>query len=204
MSINIWVWIDNYKGQVKPDSWEALSAAKQLCQQNGGAVSALVFGSDIRTVSQQAVQYGVNQVIESDHPSFAEYRLENYIALLVHLAEQNNPEVILFPGSTRGHDLAAAAAIDLNTGVIPGVSHLELGDGQGVITTRQGLGGKVQSRSFVKQHPQIITLRPRSFPVPQPDPVLHPAPIISAAPELTENDSPTRVINNIAAEAEGA
>lgn len=198
--MKLWVYIDTYKGEVKPDSWEALSAAKHLAQQSQATITALVFGSGIRTVSDQAGQYGINQVIESDDPSLAEYRLENYIALLVRLAEQHKPDVILFPASTRGRDLAAAAAVDLNTGLVPDASHLEWIEGSGVITTRQVLGGKVLSRSVVMQTPQIITLRARSFPINQPDPS-HQAPILSAAPELTENASPTRVIDHIAAEA---
>ncbi len=164
MSTKIWVWIDQFKCQVKPNSLEALSAARLLSNQCDGAVTALVFGNDIQKISRVAIQYGADQVYEADDPSLDDYRLENYADITASLAKEHKPNIILFPGTIRGRDLAAAAAVDLNTGVLTDASAFNMSNGS-VITSRLLYGGKVQVKATVSKLPQILTLRSRSFSV---------------------------------------
>jgi len=191
MNNNIWVWIDQFKGQARPDSWEVLSAARMLAAQMGGTVSALVIGSGIQEVSRSAAHYGANQVFEADDPSLDDYRLENYAAVLAHLAKEQQPGIILFPSTSRGRDLAAAAGADLETGIIPDACTLDISNGE-LVTSRQVLGGKILAKAAIKKLPQIITLRPRSYPVSAPDASLQ-ANIINVPAALSEAESPTRV-----------
>ena len=45
------VYIDHFKGEVQPASWEALGLAKSL-----GAVSAVVFGSGVDAITKAAFE----------------------------------------------------------------------------------------------------------------------------------------------------
>ncbi len=47
------VYIDHFKGEVQPASWEALGLAKSL-----GTASAIIFGSGVDPIAKSAFEYG--------------------------------------------------------------------------------------------------------------------------------------------------
>ena len=129
MSGKIWVYVDHFKGEALHASWEAIGAGMSLADQFGGGVTALVLGSEADGVAQEAIHYGADKVILVDDPALADYRPEPFATILSRLAAESKPEVILFPTTTRGRDLAAMVAVDLNTGVLVDVISLEVMDG---------------------------------------------------------------------------
>jgi len=160
---NIWVFVDQFKGQVLPASWEAIGAGKTL-----GEVTALILGQGVEGIAQEAFHYGADQVLLADDPTLADFRVEPFASLISKLAGEADPEVILFPTTTRGRDLAAMVAIDLNTGVLVDVTAIEEVDGE-ILATRPVFAGKLLSNVKCNARPQILTLRGRAFPKPNAD-----------------------------------
>ncbi len=195
----IWVYIDQFKGEALPASWEGIGAAKTLAGQLGGGVTALVFGQGVGTLATEAFQYGADEVMLADDPSLADYRAEPYTALLAKLASDSHPEVILFPTSTRGRELAAMSAIDLKTGVLPDVTALEVKDG-GLLATRPIYAGKLLSKVTCQTRPQLVTIRSRIFTKPELDASRTGTPT-RVSPVMGEADIPTKVEAYSAGEA---
>jgi electron transfer flavoprotein alpha subunit len=158
----IWVFIDQFRGQALPTSWEGIGAGRMLAEQLGGGVTALVFGRNVESIATQAIQYGADEVLLADDPSLEDYRAEPYTALLSKLAGDSSPEIILFTTTTRGRELAAMAAIDLNTGVLPDVIDLEVKD-DSLLATRPIYAGKLLCKVTCLTRPQLVTLRGRAF-----------------------------------------
>jgi electron transfer flavoprotein alpha subunit len=165
MGDNVWVYIDQFKGEALPASWEGLGAAQRLAEALGGGVTAVVFGHSVEAIAQAAFGYGAAQALLVDDPLLVDYRPEPYTSLLARLAGEARPAVILFPTTTRGRELAAMTAIDLKTGVLPDVTALEVEGGR-VVATRPVYAGKLLSKVVCKGDPQILTLRVRAFPRP--------------------------------------
>jgi len=159
----IFVYVDQFKGEALPSSWEAIGVGKTL-----GEVTALVFGEGIEKVAQEAFQYGADEVLVADDPILADFRVEPFASLVSKLAGEATPEVILFPTTTRGRDLAAMAAIDLNTGVLVDVTEIEVVDGD-ILATRPVYAGKLLSKVKCSTRPQLVTLRGRAFAKPEAD-----------------------------------
>lgn len=195
----IWVYLDHFKGQPLPASWETIGAGKALAAQLGSGVTALVFGHQTEAVAQQAFEYGADEVILADDATLADYRGEAYTALLAKLAGDGKPEIILFPTSTRGRELAGMAAMDLNTGVLPDVTEFELKDGV-ILATRPVYGGKLLAKVSCKGRPQLITLRGRAFAKPTPQ-AGRTGTLTRAAAALAEEQILTKVVAY--AQAEG-
>ncbi len=154
------VYIDHFKGEVQPASWEALGLGKTL-----GSVSAVVFGANTEAIVQAAFEYGADEVLLADEAALTDYRAEVFAATLAALASASTPDLILFPTTARTRELAAMAAIDLNTGVIPDVIALEA-QGEKVIATRPIYEGKLLEKVVCEARPQMLTLRARAFPRP--------------------------------------
>ena len=55
------VYIDHFKGEVQPASWEALGLAKSL-----GTASAVIFGSSVDAMAKTAFEHGADEVFVAD------------------------------------------------------------------------------------------------------------------------------------------
>lgn len=157
------VYIDHFKGEVQPASWEALGVAKSF-----GTASAVVFGSGVDAVAKAAFEYGAGEVLVAEDTALADFRVEPYASTFSALAPAQNPDLILFPTTARTRELAAMTAIDLNTGVITDVTGLEA-DGDSIVATRPIYEGKLLEKTVCSTKPVIATLRGRAFPKPEAD-----------------------------------
>jgi len=158
--MNTWVYVDHFKGTALPASWEAIGVGKTL-----GTVKALVFGYGMEALAKAAFEYGADEVLLADDPALADYRAEAFAATLGKLAADGAPDLLLFPTTTRGRELAAMAAIDLKTGVMVDITTLEAVDGK-ITVTRPIYAGKLLTKETCSSKPLIITLRGRAFPKP--------------------------------------
>ena len=158
--MNTWVYIDHFKGNALPASWETIGVGKTL-----GNVTALVFGSGIEALAKAAFEYGADEVLLADDASLVDYRAEAYATTLSKLSAERTPDLLLFPTTTRGRELAGMVAIDLRTGVMVDVTSLEATGGK-ITATRPIYAGKLLTKETCSSRPQIITLRGRAFPKP--------------------------------------
>ncbi len=192
MDNKVWVYVDQFKGAALPASWEAIGAGRKLADELGSGVTAVVFGENVAALADTAIHYGADEVLLADDATLADYRTDPYTTLLAKLAGDGKPDVMLFPTTTRGRELAGTTAIDLDTGVLVDVIDIEL-DGDAVVATRPVYAGKILSKVRCAARPQIVTLRVRAFGKPVLD-ESHSGTITKVEPVMAEADIPTKVI----------
>lgn len=197
--MNVWVYIDQFKGNTAPSSWEALGVARKLASESGGKVTALVFGQGIGELAQQAGKYGADVVKVCDDATLADFRPQPYAALLANLVSEGQPDVLLGPTTTRVRDAFGTAAVELNAGVVVDAIAIESKDGK-LEVTRPVYAGKLQSTMVFCRGPQMITLRARAFPLPEE--TGGSAAIEAVAPVMAEGDIATKVVDYVVEEGE--
>jgi len=157
------VYIDHFKGEVQPASWEALGLAKSF-----GTASAVILGSGLTSLAKLAFEFGADEVLLADDADMLDYRAEAYASTLSALVTAQKPEMIMLPTTSRTRELAAMLAIDLKTGVLVDVTSLEK-SGDQFIATRPIYEGKLNEKTSCSGKPVIATLRARAFPRPAQD-----------------------------------
>jgi electron transfer flavoprotein alpha subunit len=157
------VYIDHFKGEIQPASWEALGLARSL-----GTASAIVFGSEVDAIVKAAFEYGADEVLAADDAALTDFRVEPYASTLSALVSAQSPDLILFPTTSRTRELAAMTAVDLNTGVLTDISALDANDGQ-FVATRPIYEGKLIEKTVCSGKPVLATIRGRAFPKPEAD-----------------------------------
>ena len=157
------VYVDHFKGEIQPASWEAIGLGKTL-----GSVSAVVFGSGVDAIAKAAFEHGADEVFVADDPALEDFRAEPYASTFSALASSQSPDLILFPITARTRELAAMSAVDLNTGVLTDIAAVEM-DGDTLIATRPIYEGKVMEKTVCSGKPVMASIRPRFFPKPAPD-----------------------------------
>ena len=154
------VYIDHFKGEIQPASWEALGLGKSL-----GSVSAIVFGKGLDAIIKAAFEHGAEEVYAADDAALEDFRVEVYASTLSALASSTNPNLILFPMTARTRELTAMTAMDLNSGVLTDVTGLEA-NADKVIATRPIYEGKLLEKVTCSAAIQLVTIRGRAFPKP--------------------------------------
>ncbi|MFN2148298.1 MAG: electron transfer flavoprotein subunit alpha/FixB family protein [Anaerolineales bacterium] len=183
MANDIFVYIDHFKGEALPASWEAVGAARMLGADLSGSVIAVVLGESASQLATQAISHGADAARIVENPLLAEFRPEPFADALKSIAAEG--ELLIFPTSGRTRELAAMVAVDLETGVAPDVIALEVKGGQ-VVATRPIYAGKLLSKVVAKdKRPFILTLRSRAFPKPEAD-ASRSGDIVTVEPEIAE------------------
>ncbi|MBK7915535.1 MAG: electron transfer flavoprotein subunit alpha/FixB family protein [Chloroflexi bacterium] len=159
----VWVFIENRDGEIAAIAKEALAAARTVADGLGETLTALVFGQDVAGVADAAFAFGADAVLGADDATLSPFRVEAVGPLVAQLAKERQPGVILAGASTRGRDLAAWVAADLDAGLVADGTDLVV-DGGTVKVTRPVYASKLLATVFVTGGMQIITLRNRAFP----------------------------------------
>jgi electron transfer flavoprotein alpha subunit len=169
MASKVFVYVDHFNGQVVPASLEAVGAAKQAAKAYGGSLAALVLGEKVQAVAQQAIQHGADEAFVADDPKLKDFCPEAYASVLAVALKGGGAEALFLPTTARTRELAAMIAVDLATGVAPDVIAFEIKDGK-LLATRPVYAGKLLSKVVIPEAlPQILLLRGRVFPRPEPD-----------------------------------
>jgi electron transfer flavoprotein alpha subunit len=199
-SNDIFVWVEQFKGQPAAVSWEAVGTARRLADELGGSVTACVFGAPgVEPVAQEAISYGADTVLLAEDATLADFRVEPQAALLGKVVREAEPAVVLIGATFRGRELGPALAVELDTGCIADCTALEFEDGQ-LLATRPIYAGKLLSKCVIpERRPQIFTTRVRAFPKPEPDPARS-GQVTPVEPVLAEDDIPSKVTGFLATE----
>ena len=187
----VWVFLENKDGNIVTGSREAIAAARTVADGLGQPLTGLVFGAGVSGVADAAFDLGVDAVLGADDATLGHFRVEAYGPLLTKLAQEHNPSVILASASSRGRDLAAWVAADLDAGLVSDGVDVAV-DGDKVKVTRPVYAGKLLSDVFATSSTQVITLRNRAFPQAEPTGKSGSATWVDAA--VREDDIPTKRI----------
>jgi electron transfer flavoprotein alpha subunit len=167
MTNKVFTYIDHFQGQALPASWEALGVARDLAESLGGGTAAIVVGSDLDDLAREAIAHGADEVHVADDPALKDFRPEPFADVVAKLVAE--AEVLLMPTTGRTRELAGMLAVDLGVGILPDAIAYEVVDGA-VLVTRPIYAGKLLTKVVSKERrPQLITLRSRAFPKPEPD-----------------------------------
>ncbi len=211
-----WAFIEQEEGHAHPVSWELLGVIRRLASQvreeaeaagDEVVVEGVLLGHNVGHIAQEALCYGADRVYLLDDPVFTHYRNRPYYKTLEEVAQKHEPEVFLIGATTLGRDLAGAVATALRTGLTADCTQLEMGEVKGspqklLLATRPAFGGNIMATILCRQNrPQMSSVRPRVFPMPERNP--HPqGEIVREAVSVTEEDALSRILEFVRPEGE--
>ncbi len=166
--MSILVYVEQFNGKAAPVSWEILGKARELADQAGGKLAAVVIGDGVEGVAKEAISYGADVVHLVEDASLASYRVDPYAAVVEDLISSHGPQIVLFPATARGRDLSAVVACDLNAGLAADASDIAVEDGT-LAAVRPVFSGNLLTTVRFNSPLQVASVRPRSFPAPAPD-----------------------------------
>jgi electron transfer flavoprotein alpha subunit len=139
----ILVLAEHRDGELEEVTSELLGEARHLLKSNDGEVSALVIGSDAGKIGKVLTEQGAHKVFVADDPQLSHYDPEVWLATLIALCDQQEPDVILAPATSTGEDLAARLAMTKNWPLLSRSTRVKF-QGDQIEAIRLLHGGKLQ------------------------------------------------------------
>ena len=198
MANDVWVYIEHKDGEINPLSFELLGIGKAMAGELGSNVSAFVIGESVENIAKEAIAYGASKAYTVEDPVFKGFRGEAYAKAAAFLLDKYKPEIALFRSTSQGVDVSAAAAAQLGLGLCTDAIGLKVDGGQ-VKMTRAAFGGNFTVTVVnEKARPQIVTVRPKAFAMPEKD-ASRTGDVVKEAFTISENDLNTKVLEFIKA-----
>ncbi len=160
MSVDkIWVLAEVADGAPITSSLELVTEARSLA----GTVEAVACGDATASVAGTLGEYGVTTVHDVGDLAGALPGAPVAAAIAAAVAAGGGPDVILFPATYDGRDIAGRLSVKLDRPVLTNVVGLTEGDG-GLVSQHAIFGGsQILSARFTGEGPQIFVVRAKSF-----------------------------------------
>lgn len=139
---------------------ELLSTARRLADNVQSDVSLVCFGDEIDDeYRREAQKVGCNRILQLKvrNACIPQYRVKP----LLELVRDRKPEVILFPATSDGRDLAPKIACGMKTGLTADCTDLSMSEKGNLVQIRPTYGGNILATIETPNHrPQMASVRP--------------------------------------------
>jgi electron transfer flavoprotein alpha subunit len=159
----IWVFAEYRQGKIALVSYELLGVGRELADQRGVSLSAVIFGSGVETETGSLIASGADRVYFADDPRLEHFREDVYGRALEELIRQYKPEVVLAGATAIGRSFIPQVANALGAGLTADCTQLAIREEDGMLLqTRPAFGGNIMATiECPHTRPQMATVRPK-------------------------------------------
>jgi electron transfer flavoprotein alpha subunit len=162
-SYDCWTLVEHFDGRPARVSLELLGKGRELAGKLGGDNIALVLGSNVGAVANEAARHGADRVAVVEDERLSHYHPTPWSSALRSVLEQARPHVLLIPATPNGRDLGPRVAGELELGMTGDCVGLNIDRGGRLIQTKPAYGGNIVSVIMGATTPQLATVRARMF-----------------------------------------
>ena len=169
----VYVFAQQVDNVVNSIAFELIGKGKDLAEDLGTEVTAVLVGSDVKGLADELAEYGADKVIVVDDPELKEYRTEPYAHALASVINEFKPEIFLVGATAIGRDLGPRVSARIHTGLTADCTQLDIGDfplnpipgkeqkHNQLLMTRPAFGGNtIATIACPDFRPQMATVRP--------------------------------------------
>jgi electron transfer flavoprotein alpha subunit len=199
---DVWVYIEHKDGVTSPTAFELLGVAQTIAGELGSKACAFVIADNADEIAKEAGYYGAAKVYAVGGSSFKGFRPDAYSKAAASLVNNFKPDVMLFRSTSQGTELAAATAALVDVGMGADAIGLAVdGGSKAVKLTRAAFGGSyLVTYVNEKSKPQIITVRPKVFTLPERD-ASKTGEVIKDSFTIAEDDIRSKVLQFVESES---
>ena len=164
----VWVIAEQIGGRVLAVSLQLIGHARKLANGLETSVEAVLLGDKLDEQIQQLFAAGADRVYLGDAPELAFYQPEIYTEIVVKLAKERQPEIMLIGSTTTGRELAPLVAARSKTGLTAHCIDLVLDENK-ILEQRVPAYGGLLAITCPERRPQMATVARGVFPTPELD-----------------------------------
>ena len=199
----IMIYGEATKGKLAAIATELLGCGRKLADDLGQELYAVLAGSDISSLAQEAIAFGADKVYVVDDPLLKDYQTDSYVLTLEKVVKQVMPQILLLGQTSIGRDLAPRLAFRLETATSMDCVELAIDpESKLMMQTKPVYGGNAQAIFTGETCPQIATVRAKAMSPLEPD-ASRKGRVVTIAAGLDPSAIRTKVLEKVSQEVEG-
>ncbi len=192
--------VEHEAGLPEDTSLEALTLARDVADQTGAPLEAVVFGDEGGAVADEVGAHGVGAVHAVSHAELDSYAPEAWGESVSQLVDDLSPGAVVAPGSNRGHEVLAHTAAKRDLPMAANCLAVEAGDSYEV--TRQRWGGTLLEHARLSGATKLLSAAPNEIGA-EPDDDGGEATVREFEPDLSGSDLRVQVTSIEESDEEG-
>ena len=165
MSENILVITEHLQGHVLDITYTMLAGARQLADETGGKVIAVLLGYKAQSLTKN---FNADKVHSYDRPSLEHFSPDAYLRVIEAEIIEEQPRVVLFGHTTIGMDVASGLSARLGLPLVSQVQHFDPGPtgnagAGGLNFVSQICGGKIMAEGTLPEPTVLVTMVPGGY-----------------------------------------
>ncbi len=167
----VMILVEAVDGKMAAITTELLGCGRSLADALGQELSAVLLGSDLGNLAQDAISYGADKVYVVDDALLKDYQTDAYLAAMEAVVNVAMPQILLVGQTATGRDLAPRLAFRLETAATMDCIDLGLDpDSRRLLATKPVYGGNAQAVFTCESDPQIASIRTKAMSPLDPEP----------------------------------
>jgi len=152
------------EGKLVSIATELLGYGRKLADELGQELSAVLVGSGIGSLAQEAIAFGADKAYVVDDTLLKDYQTDSYVSAMEKVVKEVMPQILILGQTSIGRDLAPRLAFRLNTAASLGCLELAIDpESKLLLQTKPAYGGNAQAVFICQSYPQIATVRPKAI-----------------------------------------
>ena len=166
----VWVFCEQRRGQLHSVGLELLGKGRELADQLGNELVAVIFGHNLDGMTPDLVRHGADKVLSVSDPALEHFTDDVYGQVLSSLIKEKKPEIVLCGATALGRSFFPGVAAMVGTGLTADCTELAIDPKNNqLLQTRPAFGGNIMATIVCPHHrPQMATVRPKVMRKPKP------------------------------------
>lgn len=164
MSGHVLVLVEHWAGEVDGVTHQLLTKGRELADELGTELVALLLGSHLEDVAAALQPKGMDALLLAQDPELEPYCPEVYAPVIGQVIRDTQPRIVLLGYTLRGMELAPAVAARLGAPLATNCSQVEIREGE-VVMTRPLFNGTLHARiAYGGRGPIIVGVQKGALP----------------------------------------
>ncbi len=191
------------EGKLAAMATELLGCGRGLADNLGEELSAVIIGSGVSGLAQEAFAFGADKVYIVDDVLLQDYQTDAHVTVMEKVAGQAMPRILLLGQTSIGRDLAPRLAFRLETAATMDCIELAIDPGsKRLLRTKPVYGGNARAVFTSELDPQIATVRTKAM-TPLEPATSRKGEVVTVEAGMDSSTVRTRVLEKVKQEVEG-
>jgi electron transfer flavoprotein alpha subunit len=124
----VWVFAEQEDESLSDVSLELCGRARELADQLGVKMGAVLAGWNVRELSYRLIAHGADKVYYIHDTELEHYRTLPYARVMCDLVTRHKPQIVIYGATPIGRDLAPRIASEMRAGLTADCTALEIGE----------------------------------------------------------------------------
>jgi len=177
----VWVFAEQEDESLNEVSLELCGRARELADQLGVKMAAVLAGNGVRELSSRLIAQGADKVYCVNDEQLKDFRTLPYARMMCQLIDKHKPQIVIYGATPIGRDLAPRVASEMKAGLTADCTDLQIGSYTDpktkkvydnlMMQIRPAFGGNIIATIInYDRWPQMATVREGVMPLKSADP----------------------------------